>query len=418
MSFLKYTGKVYRKANLYFYEMKNNKNPFKTSCMTKVGNPIIDNLFKYVFLEDKEILKNFLNSILFTGEEEILELVYIPNEYPSFSGEKYGKNSIRIDVGVKCKIGKKFKNKKLISTEDYTIIIDLEMQIGLKEEDTKRFIEYATTLYSKNNVKEVWVVALTFSSIKKSQYHTNKTTKTSLYKKSVPKSAEIKTYNDITIIQIDLNYCYQLLENKKNIWIINPKNILGISGEEWIKYLTIPLWCYCEDGFYLLPDISAKGFFKEECVRDSLLKLSEFNNEVFQNYQKESTLFEKEKSLIEYESRLNKKEESLLEEVNSFISDKDEEIKNLKERNKELEKENKKLRKNKINVEPPKIKQSQKDNDTVKYPKKNKKKIKYPKDSDDDEESDESHDSDYYPDKSDEEENEKENSNDMDLDSN
>ena len=101
MSFLNYTGKVYRKSNLYFYEMKNNKNPIKTSCMTKVGNPIIDSLFKYIFLGDKDILKNFLNSILFTDEEEIKELVYIPNEYPSFSGEKYGNNLIRIDVGAK-----------------------------------------------------------------------------------------------------------------------------------------------------------------------------------------------------------------------------------------------------------------------------------------------------------------------------
>ena len=414
MSFLNYTGKVYRKSNLYFYEMKNNKNPIKTSCMTKVGNPIIDSLFKYIFLGDKDILKNFLNSILFTDEEEIKELVYIPNEYPSFSGEKYGNNLIRIDVGAKCKIGKKNKNKKLISNEDYTILIDLEMKTGLKEEDTKRLIENATTLYSKNNLEGVLVVVLTFFPIKKSPFHTNKTTKTLLYKKSMPKYAEIKTYNDITIIQIDLNFCYQLLESKKNIWIMNEKNILGTSGEEWIKYLTIPLWCYCEDGFYLFPDISANGFFKEECVRDSLLKLSEFNNEIFQYYQKESKLFEKEKSLMEFEILLNKREESLLEMENSLSF----KIKNLKERNKELEKEHEKLRKNKMFVEPPKIKQSQKGNNTAKNPKKNNKKIKYPKNSEDREENVESNDSDYYPNKSDEEEYEKENSNYMDLDSN
>lgn len=414
MSFLNYTGKVYRKSNLYFYEMKNNKNPIKTSCMTKVGNPIIDSLFKYIFLGDKDILKNFLNSILFTDEEEIKELVYIPNEYPSFSGEKYGKNLIRIGVGVKCKIGKKNKNKKLISNEDYTILIDLEMKTGLKEEDTKRLIENATTLYSKNNVEGVCVVVLTFFPIKKSLFHTNKTAGTLLYKKSMPKYAEIKTFNDITIIQIDLNFCYQLLESKKNIWIMNEKNILGISGEEWIKYLTIPLWCYYEDGFYLFPDISANGFFKEECVRDSLLKLSEFNNEIFQYYQKESKLFEKEKSLMEFEILLNKREESLLEMENSLSF----KIKNLKERNKELEKEHEKLRKNKMFVEPPKIKQSQKGNNTAKNPKKNNKKIKYPKNSEDREENVESNDSDYYPNKSDEEEYEKENSNYMDLDSN
>jgi len=419
MSFLNYTGKVYRQANQYFYEMKNNKNPLKTSCMTRIGNPIIDSLFKYVFLGDKDILKNFLNSILFTGEEEIKELAYIPNEYPSFSGEEYGKNSIRIDVGAKCIIGKKFKDKNLISLynkkiEDYTIIIALEMQLSLKEEDTKRFIEYATTFYSRNNVEEVWVIALTFFAIKKSIYDTNRTTKTLLYKKSLPKSAEIQTYNDISIIKIDLNFCYQLLENKKNIWILNSKKALGISGEEWIKFLTIPLWCYSEDGFYLLPDISANGFFEEECVRDSLLKLSQSNNEIFQNYQKESALFEKEKSLLEFEILLNKREESIIERENSLNLEKLEEIKSLKERNKELEKEYERLRKNKIIPDPPKIKNFKTCINTMKSPKENKNKMKYLKDSVDEEESDESRDSDYYPKKTDE----KENSNHMDLDSN
>ena len=425
MSFLNYTGKVNKIANQYFYEMRNKKNRIKTSCMTKVGNPIIDNLFKYIFLEDKKTLKNLLNSLLFTGDEEIKELEFIPNDLPSLTGEKYGKNAKKIDVGAKCQIGQKVKKKKYVRlinniVDNYTMIIDLEMQIGLKEEDTKRFIDYATALYSRYKTDKVWIVALTFSSIKKSLYQTNKSSKTLFCKKSFPKSAEIKTYDNITILQIDLNFCYELMEHKKNIWILDPDNCLDISGEEWIKYLTIPLWCHLEDGFYLFPDISVKGFFKEAYVRDSLLKLSNFNNEAFQNYEKDSILFEKEKSLLELENSLNKREESLLEKEKSLMIEK-EGIKDLKEKCLKLEKENERLRKNRIIIEPPKIEQFRRNKNNFIYPKKNRKKIIYPKKSDDkEEENEESKDSDYYPYKSDEEndEEDKDSEYDMDLDSN
>ena len=53
----------------------------------------------------------------------------------------------------------------------------------------------------------------------------------------------------------------KLLEDNKGIWIKKKKNILNKDGEEWIKYLTIPLWCDKSDkGFYQFPNISEDNF--------------------------------------------------------------------------------------------------------------------------------------------------------------
>lgn len=40
-----------------------------------------------------------------------------------------------------------------------------------------------------------------------------------------------------------LNYCYYLMENKKEICIVNKDKILSKKGKEWIKLLTMQIWC-------------------------------------------------------------------------------------------------------------------------------------------------------------------------------
>ena len=143
MSLLDYTGKVCYFGNNYYFEMKNRNTHLKYSCTTEILNPVFDTTFKFIFLQNADITKNFLNSLNLFGEDEINELTIIRNEFPKPKGGRYGKDIKRIDVGVLCTLGKKDDKEKYIPLDEEqknlnTIIIDIEMQIEVgfvKKED-------------------------------------------------------------------------------------------------------------------------------------------------------------------------------------------------------------------------------------------------------------------------------------------
>ena len=87
MSFLDYTRKIKRNKAEYYYSFKNKNNIVKANFMTKIRNPIIDNIFKYVFSENDKLLINLLNRLFFFGDKEIKSLIYLPKEYHSVLGE-------------------------------------------------------------------------------------------------------------------------------------------------------------------------------------------------------------------------------------------------------------------------------------------------------------------------------------------
>ena len=118
------------------------------------------------------------------------------------------------------------------------MIINVEIQIGIKEENDKRFIGYATALYSKYEVEKVWVIVFLIAPERITFNQINKTSFTFLTKKSIPQFLDIQQYDILSIIQIDLNYCYKLLNENYNIWILDSNNFLDRKGEEWIKFLT------------------------------------------------------------------------------------------------------------------------------------------------------------------------------------
>ena len=113
MSLLDYTGKVCYFGNNYYFEMKNRNTHLKYSCTTEILNPVFDTTFKFIFLQNADITKNFLNSLNLFGEDEIKELAIIRNEFPKPKGGRYGKDIKRIDVGVLCTLGKKMIKKNL-----------------------------------------------------------------------------------------------------------------------------------------------------------------------------------------------------------------------------------------------------------------------------------------------------------------
>ena len=424
MSLLDYTGKVYYFGNNYYFEMKNRNTHLKYSCTTEILNPVFDTTFKFIFLQNADITKNFLNSLNLFGEDEIKELAIIRNEFPKLKGGRYGKDIKRIDVGVLCSLGKKDDKEKFIPLDEEqknlnTIIIDIEMQIEVgfvkKEDYSKRFIDYANQIYAREKVSKVYVIALVLSPKNLSRIKSN-SSKTSLTEKSIPKFSTIKEYDLMTIIKIDLNYCLKLLEDNKGIWILNSKNILNKDGEEWIKYLTIPLWCDKSDnGFYQFPNISEDNFVANKYVYQALTLLSNKNSDGYEKYDKESSFFEKDKKICE---------------INDKLLEKDEELESLKKKYNKMKEKMTKLKKKYISS---KRKSSGNQKKNIKSSNTNKK-YKYPKEEiieendesegeiekgeeeeenerneeeEEEEEGEESRDSDYYPDKNDLEEEEK-----------
>ena len=307
-----------------------------------------------------------------------------------------------------------------------TIIIDIEMQIEVgfvkKEDYSKRFIDYVNEIYASEKVSKVYVIALVLSPKNLSRIKSN-SSKASLTEKSIPKFSTIKEYDLMTIIKIDLNYCLKLLEDNKGIWILNSKNILNKDGEEWIKYLTIPLWCDISDkGFYQFPNISEDNFVANKYVYQALTLLSNKNIDGHEKYDEESSSFEKDKKICEINDELSETKDKLLE--------KDEELESLKKKYNEMKEEMTKLKKKYISS---KRKSSGNQKKNIKSSNTNKKKYKYPKDEiieendesegevekgeeeeekerneeEEEKEGEERRDSDYYPDKNDLEEEEK-----------
>ena len=401
MSFLDFTGIVDEIDNIFYFHMKSGKTPLAYSSPTEILNPVLDSTFKFIFLQNEEITKNFLNSLNFLGEDEIKDLKFIRNEFPMLTGGRYGKDIKKIDVGVLCTLGKKDNKEKFISLNKdekniTTIIIDIEMQLDYEivdnEDYSKRFIGYANQIYASEKVDKVYVIALILNPKKPSEGK-SKSSKTLLTESSIPKFAKIKEYDFMTIIKIDLNYCYKLLGENKGIWILNSNSLLNKEGEEWIKYLAIPLWCNSSDnGNYQFPNLLEKNFFANKYVRQALLILANKNNNAFKKYGDELSLFEKDKKIIEMQDKWLETKDELsettgklsevtgkLSEATVKLSETTEELESLKEKYNKIKEDFEKLKQKKQIVKYPKSKSS-------KIQKKNnkssgiKKKYKYPKD--------------------------------------
>ena len=302
----------------------------------------------------------------------------------------------------------------------------MQIEVGFvkKEDYSKRFIDYANQIYASEKVGKVYVIALVLSPKNLSRIKSN-SSKTSLTEKSIPKFSTIKEYDLMTIIKIDLNYCLKLLEDNKGIWILNSKNILNKDGEEWIKYLTIPLWCDKSDnGCYQFPNISEDNFVANKYVYQALTLLSNKNSDGYEKYDEESSSFEKDKKICEINDELSETKDKLLE--------KDGELESLKKKYNKMKEKMTKLKKKYISS---KRKSSGNQKKNIKSSNTNEKKYKYPKDEiieendesegevekgeeeeenerneeEEEEEGEKSRDSDYYPDKKDLEEGEKKN---------
>ena len=85
-----------------------------------------------------------------------------------------------------------------------------------------------------------------------------------------------------------------MIEENKDIEIINGEKLVS-DGKEWIKLLSLPLWCQTDDihdDIYILPKITKKYFFScqpvKKAINEIIYKRGIFDlSEVDEHYNRE-----------------------------------------------------------------------------------------------------------------------------------
>lgn len=238
---------------------------------------------------EKMAIKDKNNGCIFNNEDEDYKYEdykdkdnkdedYKKEDYKDEEDDLDYNNDIRMDIDIDEKNKKdketvyqkmEEKNKKK-NTED--LIIDLEMQKGFNQKNTRRFLRYISHLDVTIDSDKIWVVALLIDEAKNPRL--NKSNHINYVQPNIRDYSHIKDYDTHVVLEIDLNYCSKILERKNKEKIILTNQELGLKGKEWIKLLTIALWCDKKgDELYIFPTLD-KMHFHQDNVKNALIMLS------------------------------------------------------------------------------------------------------------------------------------------------
>lgn len=322
MSFLEYTGKYSKRGEKFIFKMKGGKKKI-SKFTTVISNPTYDNTFKIMLGSKKTILKSLLNSVLFPKSKLIEKIEYSKTYFPG-KGEinhRYGFGSKSIDIGCKCIL----KKDNDLNIKNNVLMIDVEMQIGFTDEVEKRFIDYANAIRVDSDYTDTWVVSF----IVKESMKSNNTIE--LNKKNSEGVFSEKKYQAIKIIEINLNYCCSLIEEDKDIEIMEE---LGQEGKEWIKLLSCPIWCQnnnLREDIYTIPKYTRKGFiscnYVKKAIEEIIFRPQPFDlSSVDEHYNKEERkkMYLMKKEIKELKEKLKKLQEKKDENEEDY-SDSDDE---------------------------------------------------------------------------------------------
>ena len=316
MSFLDYTGKYSESGNKFIFKMKGGEKK-RTKFSTFISNPTYDNTFIKMFCSKKSILKSLLNSVLFPESKLIEKLEYSKLYFPGKEAinRRYGFSSKSLYVDCRCFL----KKNNNLNIKNNILMIDMEMQIGFNMESSS--IDYENVIKEQSNFSDTWVVSFI---LKESINSNNNTIELNKIKNKINSEwvVRVKKYQTIKIIEINLNYCNSLIEENKDIEIIEE---LRKEGKEWIKLLSCPLWCqeynFCED-IFIIPKYTQKGFISCNFVKKAIEEIIFRPPQAFDlsgvdehyNKEKRKKFFLLEKEHKELKERLKKYEEEEDEE--------------------------------------------------------------------------------------------------------
>ena len=266
-------------------------------CKCKLKNEKVEKKNKEDEKEQKIEEENIFE-LQFDSDEIINEIDGI-DEYVNELQDIIDLEKDEINDDEEEKGGKNRKNKKkkkpkdeIIDEDENTIIIDLEMQNGYDLDKSRKLIDYAKALNEKYG-KKIIVLSLAFKGFPNPKK--NKGFEISLAKTNLSDYKIIKKFDDYVIYQIDLDYCRTLIQKKKSkLWILNEKQVMNLSSKEWIKYLTLPIWCKSTEPYYYEFPPLEKDFFLTEYVYEAFVILSNQEESTYLNYAKKQEDQEKQ----------------------------------------------------------------------------------------------------------------------------
>ena len=244
MSFLDYAGDYEEidDSEKYAFTFKGNiSRKFKPYLIV---SPVFDVPFKKIFFGNDDgidILKDFLNSILYPESNSIESLITLPKENLSVSSVKKNKCSLIVDTDY------------LATIQGQKIIINVEMYYNKFDESIiKKCFNYGTGLRNQNKFLTTWVIALCYNKCKDPILDLGSKSYVQKEEKDTGKFFDL---GYIKIFEIHLNALYKNSLNAKSV--VNEEKI-GDKGREWIKLFCLHLWSKTakkdDDIYFIIPD--------------------------------------------------------------------------------------------------------------------------------------------------------------------
>ena len=146
------------------------------------------------------------------------------------------------------------------------------MKKGINKKNTERFIKNISHLDVNIDSDKNWVVSLLINDIKNPRL--NKSSHINYVQRILENYSNLEIFDSHVVLQIDLYFCYSLIREGKDITLINKK--LGNKGKEWLKFLTMSIWCDKKDNYkelFYFPNLEQMKFYQEE-VKNALIILS------------------------------------------------------------------------------------------------------------------------------------------------
>ena len=216
---------------------------YALNSLYKLIDPVFDQTFKSLFtighksnnICGEKRLISFLNSIIsLKYGEKVIAIEYLPNELVKANGK--GKLGMRIvDLVLKAT----FESERII-------FIDIEIQTTFYTKLFKRWVDYASRLFS--NVQHETLVLVLQIDDKENCCYSIKPTQ----KENKPFNLEKKVEGTFEIISIDVKNAVSLIN--KGYPIIFEKIDVSEEGKNWLKLIGLRFWIKPFNNYYCLPN--------------------------------------------------------------------------------------------------------------------------------------------------------------------
>ena len=220
LSSLKATFIPIERSYLFF---GNNDEQYVVKELYELVDPSIDATFKFLLANpNTELLSDVLNSLLFPDfpdEPQLTNIEIINNEVVK-PAQKQNKGTIRADIACTA------------SYKSETIILGIEMQIGISKDFTIRLLNYNVGLRYRNGPRTTWTLGLLVNDSKKNEDNSSFTRLNKM------KNEERIVLNSLDIGELDLHKLTQTIIKNSQKLVHSDRCSLFIINKARDRFIT------------------------------------------------------------------------------------------------------------------------------------------------------------------------------------